>query len=484
MWVPAFMAALCPIASYARIKPVDADKDGGAVASQGIAGFDVAAGTIDVCSKGNAGGKTRVYDHFAAVIPPDATQAEAYRAIAQPLVEKWLAGYDADIILYGQTGSGKTYTAFGPPHAMARAATALGDGGRGTVSADGVMADVYGLFLRAGFQALAAVDAINRGGGGGGGGGPGGTSRAVLHGTMVEMSILSWQNQAVFDLLDKSKPAYVDKEHHLQGARYVPLRCTRDLVRMAAAVEARITRGTRMNDTSSRSHCMAAFTLHVLGGGGGGDAGGEEQVRGSRLQFFDMMGSERFKGANAAHDTGKSSKATLAGVEGIMANFSLLGLGEAVRAAADARRKRSKPLRGMTSVLTNMLKGSLEGHALTGMVTCLSAHARNGAESALSVAYSADMARLLNAPRPQPRRALAPLVARARKEHAKSAAIVERGVAGKYQARRTAEMAGWEATLNIFEELAGGAVGQAEGSGGAGGGGGRRRKGRKKKKKK
>jgi hypothetical protein len=46
----------------------------------------------------------------------------------------------------------------------------------------------------------------------------------------------------VLGLLCGSRPCYVDQEHHLQGARRVPLRCAAcaaDLVAMAAAVEAR-----------------------------------------------------------------------------------------------------------------------------------------------------------------------------------------------------------------------------------------------------
>ena len=110
------------------------------------------------------------------------------------------------------------------------------------------------------------------------------------------MSILSFTDQTVLDLLNKNKPCYLDKSHHLQGAKHVPIKSARDLVQLAAAVETRTTRGTRMNDTSSRSHCITIFTFHQL------DASGEK-VRESRFQFFDLMGSERFKGANAAHDT-------------------------------------------------------------------------------------------------------------------------------------------------------------------------------------
>ena len=81
---------------------------------------------------------------------------------------------------------------------------------------------------------------------------------------------------------------FVDDEHHLQGAEQLELQCAADVVQLAAAVETRLTRGTRMNDTSSRSHCVAVLKLTVLEAGG--------TVRESRLQFFDLMGSERFAG--------------------------------------------------------------------------------------------------------------------------------------------------------------------------------------------
>jgi hypothetical protein len=46
--------------------------------------------------------------------------------------------------------------------------------------------------------------------------------------------------------------------------------------------------GTKMNDTSSRSHCVTVFTLSTVDN--------EGLLRQSRLQCFDLMGSERFKG--------------------------------------------------------------------------------------------------------------------------------------------------------------------------------------------
>ena len=122
----------------------------------------------------------------------------------------------------------------------------------------------------------------------------------------------------------------------------------------------------------------------------------------------------------------------------------------------------------MSSVLNEALDGSLQGKALTGMITCLSQHPRNGGETALSVQYSADMAKLLNEPAPQPLRPFQKLLDRSRREYAKSTAIVKRGVAGKYQHKREAELSGWKTKVDILEELS---EGCGETAGGAKSGG-------------
>lgn len=110
--------------------------------------------------------------------------------------------------------------------------------------------------------------------------------------------------------------------------------------------------------------------------------------------------------------------------------------------------------------------GSLVGSAVTAMVTCLSPSPRNGAESFLSCKYSKDMARMQNDPKPQPNVPYKDMVAAAQKGLAKSQAIVKKGVAGKYQKKRMAEVAGFETTLRILEQLGGG--GEVEASGGSG----------------
>ena len=63
------------------------------------------------------------------------------------------------------------------------------------------------------------------------------------------------------------------------------------------------------------------------------------------------------------------------------------------------------------------------------------------------------MARLLNAPVMQPARPLKGILAAARKRHKECSAIMARGVQGKYQARREAEVAQLSHDIELLELL-------------------------------
>ena len=199
---------------------------------------------------------------------------------------------------------------------------------------------------------------------------------------------------------------------------------------------------------------MAGFKLTVLEDG---------MVRESRLQFFDLMGSERFSGQNSAHDPKVSSKSTEAGWEGIYSNMSLMALlstvGEATRrrkrtAAAAKGGEGSKPTEAMVGMLlTKLMGGSLTGSALTAMITCLSQAPRNGDETYLSLKYGSDMAKLLNNPQEQRAKSADKWLASAKKQYHEAAAVVKKGVAGKYQALRLAQVQQWAHTVQVLEEL-------------------------------
>lgn len=81
------------------------------------------------------------------------------------------------------------------------------------------------------------------------------------------------------------------------------------------------------------------------------------------------------------------------------------------------------------------------------------------------------MSDLLNAPVRQKVRPYVKLLASARKNRATSAAIVARGVQGKYQARRRSEVVQWEQAVRVLEALqdGGGGSGSSGGSGGTAG---------------
>ena len=386
------------MAAFVRVKPLGADPGGGVASGKRLAGWDAAAGTLEMevgakpgaMGRGGAGGK--VFDFPRATLPPEATQQHVYDTIAAPLVVKFCEGYDVDLVSYGQTGAGKTFTMFGPPHSMAEAAAAQRKSGAATgVSGDGFLMPEHGFVLRSGLDCLVAVRALEARG-----------CKAVLHGSMIEMSITSFTDQTCKDMLADMASCFVDDAFHLQGAHQMELTCAADVVQLAAAAETRLTRGTRMNDTSSRSHCVALLKLTVLEG---------DQVRESRLQFFDLMGSERFIGQNAAHDTSQSSKSSASGWEGIFSNLSLMCLYSCIELAAKERKKKGtpKPSKSMIGMLlTKLLAGSLQvrmllllllllqlllqlplfvltslrqGSALTGMITCISQSPRNGDQS-------------------------------------------------------------------------------------------------------
>lgn len=78
---------------------------------------------------------------------------------------------------------------------------------------------------------------------------------------------------------------------------------------------------------------------------------------------------------------------------------------------------------------------------------------RNGDERYLSLGYGSTMAKLLNNGKPQPAAPIAKLLAKAKKQHAAAAAVVARGVAGKYQAQRKAQVAAYSHSISVLEGL-------------------------------
>ena len=89
------------------------------------------------------------------------------------------------------------------------------------------------------------------------------------------------------------------------------------------------------------------------------------------------------------------------------------------------------------------------------MITCVSQHGRNGDETYLTMKYGASMAKLVNYGKQQPNRPIEPILKHAKKEYAKISKIVQRGVNGKYQALREAQLVQWKNVLDLLNLLVG-----------------------------
>ena len=139
----------------------------------------------------------------------------------------------------------------------------------------------YGALIRLGYGAWERMEIINKSG----------TVRMLITGSMVELYF-----DSPVDLLNDDQGCYFDEDFHIVGAREIRIVTPEDVVKLASAVERRTMKGTRMNDSSSRSHCITILKCVQINMETG-------MLTTSRLSLFDMMGSERTKGENSAHDT-------------------------------------------------------------------------------------------------------------------------------------------------------------------------------------
>lgn len=389
-----------------RIKPDEVSA--ASITNKHISGWDTDENTVSMAR--------RTFDFPSVVLPPDATQAQVYDTLLPPLVAAFVEGGNVNTLCFGQTGSGKTHTMFGPPGSVASASS---------------LQDNHGLFLRCGLDILRGVQALADSG-----------VSAVLTGSMVELHF-----DILEDLLHDHQRCSIGPapEYRVRGAREVFVDSEADLFNLARAVEYRTTRGTRMNDTSSRSHCVTVLKLTTLDPG-------SNRVRTSRFQFFDMMGSERSKGPTSAHDPRQNNKKKLAGMEGIVANMSLSQLAQItsqlIKEQRKARRRGKgvvKPpaLRGFPPNLMQMLAGSMGGDAATAMVCTLSQIPLNGNETWNSLTYADALSPLRTLPKKQPSADL----------HKKVAAVRQRAGACRSASRKLAPSANKYAIIRAQEGI-------------------------------
>jgi len=333
----------------------------------------------------------RLFSYPSHVIAPSMDNEALYNTFMPPRIQAFLDGVNVNVMAYGQTGSGKTHTMFGPPGIMARAAA--GEYGDGVAAA-------YGIFPRALLQMYEAVDCLRASG-----------AHVALTGSAVELSMMgnrdmladdssyvvdkkagNWSGYQAGVALDKST-----KPPRLYGMTELVLDSKQTLRRLYAGVATRNTQATKMNDTSSRSHCFVFVTLRTRDPQ-------SDTVSTCRFQFADLAGSERLKDAHGEAGADWKNGATEA-INGLITNYSLTMLGQCARQLVDARRKggakavKNFSMRAFVGDLVPLLSESMMGDAATACFVCLSQAPDNLTQSKYALEFGEVFARLCLQPK-------------------------------------------------------------------------------------
>ncbi|KAJ3289845.1 hypothetical protein HK104_007174, partial [Borealophlyctis nickersoniae] len=318
--------------------------------------------------------------NFDKVFGPECNQEEVYVETVEPLVERFLEGYNVTVLAYGQTGTGKTYTMGSAPEYA------------------GLGADPYiptpedGIIPRAVkhiFHTLHTTKSRS-------------PSDEELHHELT-VSFLEIYNEDLIDLLNIKRPSTLSPPPPMipgvsgasggsvvtiredpngsiywSGAKEFTADTTEQVLKLLiAGLEHRQTNTTDMNKTSSRSHAIFALTLRQqkfmksAGASPTSKDGGDWAIITSKFNFVDLAGSERLKRTNAVGERAK---------EGISINSGLLALGNVIYAlASESSRVTHVPYRD--SKLTRLLQDSLGGNSQTVMIATVSPTAGDLAET-------------------------------------------------------------------------------------------------------
>ncbi|KAJ7749534.1 kinesin domain-containing protein [Mycena maculata] len=382
-----------------------------------------------------AAGKKQVFS-FDQVHGPPTTQHAMFTSTAQPLISRFVEGFNCTILAYGQTSSGKTHTMTG-------------------VDLDADPSDPnngMGIIPRAVSTIFQSAKQLRE-------------ERGGTWTYQIKSSFIEIYNEDLIDLLvddtaggRREVQIREDKDGHIiwGGLREVNVKNPSEvmtLLRKGSSI--RRTNETDMNAQSSRSHAIFSLTLtqkkyvgsgppprsssplpangrspsrlarpgSMYGGGapasrvasptggrpatpsfasamgrGGGlrpssalghttdrssvdEEGGEWVTIVSKFHFVDLAGSERLKRTAAAGERVK---------EGISINSGLLALGNVISALGDPSRAKSHmshvPYRD--SKLTRLLQDSLGGNAHTLMIACVSPAEWNVGETVNTLKYA------------------------------------------------------------------------------------------------
>jgi len=332
-----------------------------------------------------SGGRSKEYK-MDKVLSAECTQNEAFEVMGRPAVDRLLRGYNVTIFAFGQTGTGKTHTMFGwtPPEEVVDDGDGDGDDGK----SEAVSVEEDGATL------LFEPEPLGQGPGGGGGvDDEMDRERDGLIPRMMDslFAALSSDDDVAYfvaecgfvevyqeRLRDLIRPRlrvqlrYVGMGSELINLSWHSLSSYGEMAElMATATSNRMTAATKMNSTSSRSHCVVVVRLEMTLRDG--------TKQSNRLTFGDLAGSEKVTKTGATGQRLSEAKNIVK---------SLFALKAVIRALSE--KKAFVPYHD--SVITKLLRDSLGGNGLTMICCTASGHAVNREETKSTLRF-AEMAK-------------------------------------------------------------------------------------------
>ncbi|KAL8592600.1 hypothetical protein ACOMHN_026530 [Nucella lapillus] len=278
-------------------------------------------------------------------------QDEVFQAVAKPVIDNVLQGYNGTVFAYGQTGSGKTFTITGGAERYLD---------RGLIPRS--LSYIYE-------QAEKNPDLT----------------------FTVHISYLEIYNENGYDLLDPKHEAAkledlpkvslmedADQNIHLKNLSVHQANSEEEALNLLFLGDTnRMIAETPMNQASSRSHCI--FTAHVMA-----REAGSATIRRAKFHLVDLAGSERVAKTNVNGQLLTEAK---------YINSSLHYL-EMVILALSEKNRQHVPYRN--SMMTSVLRDSLGGNCMTTMIATCSLEKSNLDESISTCRFAQRVAMIKN----------------------------------------------------------------------------------------
>ncbi|XP_033000479.1 kinesin-like protein KIF6 [Lacerta agilis] len=339
---------------YARVKPLGRRQPPGiySVEQDEASAFSLEIIVPRDLADGFVNNKRESYKFkFQKVFDQESKQDEIFEAIAKPVAECALAGYNGTIFAYGQTGSGKTFTI---------------TGGAERYSDRGIIPRTLSYI----FHQLQKD-----------------SSKVYT----THISYLEIYNECGYDLLDPRHEASrledlpkvtimedPDQNIHLKHLSLQQATNEEEALNLLFLGDTnRMIAETPMNQASTRSHCI--FTIHISS-----KEPGSATIRRSKLHLVDLAGSERVA------KTGVGGQLL---TEAKYINLSLHYLEQVIIALSEKNRSHI-PYRN--SMMTSVLRDSLGGNCMTTMIATLSIDKRNIDESISTCRFAQRVALIKN----------------------------------------------------------------------------------------